>query len=340
MSLFIRADGNETIMTGHIMRCLSIAKAARSLGETPVFILADEGMLPLITAHGFETLCLHSKWNHLEAELDALSDIIKYRGVSTLMLDSYSVTKKYMQTLRGQVRLAYLDDLNAFTYPCDILVNYNHYAPLMNYPAQYAGTDTRLLLDCSYAPLREEFSNLPPFACAESVQRVLITTGGSDLYNMAGQLVHAIKTSAGLQHLVLEVVCGKLNPHAETLQRLALQYPSVTIHQNIETMAKLMQACDIAVTAGGSTLYELCACGTPSIFFTFADNQKFAKMAFADSLMLYAGDVRDGQEKCIKNIAAQVEHLSADFALRQSASLEMQQLVDGKGALRLAKELL
>jgi UDP-2,4-diacetamido-2,4,6-trideoxy-beta-L-altropyranose hydrolase len=340
MSLIIRVDGNNTIMTGHIMRCLSIAKAARSLGETPVFVLADEGMLPFITNHGFEALCLHSNWNHMEAELDTLSDIIKQHRVSTLLLDSYSVTEKYMQTLRGQVRLAYLDDLNAFTYPCDILVNYNHYAPLLNYPARYAGTDTHLLLDCSYTPLRDEFSGLSPFSCNEIVQRVLITTGGSDPYNMAGELVKAIKANPSLHHLALDIVCGKLNRHAEALRELAQHYPNITIHQDIKTMARLMQASDIAVTAGGSTLYELCACGTPSIFFTFADNQKFAKMAFAASLMLYAGDVRDGQEKCVKNITAHIEHLAADFALRQAVSLKMQQLVDGKGALRLAKELL
>lgn len=340
MKLYIRVDGNDTIMTGHTMRCLSIARAARAMGAAPVFIVADNTMLPLITQQGFESVCLHSAWNDLEAELDILLDVIKQRQLSTLLLDSYAVTAKYMKALREVTQLVYLDDLNAFTYPCDVLINYNHYAPLLGYETCYAGTQTRLLLDSAYAPLREEFRGLPAFTCAEKVRRVLITTGGSDPYNVAGQLVEHIKTAYATQHLALEVVCGRFNPNATVLQTLAQKYKDVTIHRDIQHMAELMQTCDVAVTAGGSTLYELCACGVPSIFFTFADNQNYAKMAFADSLMLYAGDVRKGIWECVDSIVTQLRCYAADLPLRQRVSRDMQQLVDGNGAMRLAKELL
>ena len=39
---YIRADGNEKIGMGHIMRCLTVADALRKQGEEVLFLTADE----------------------------------------------------------------------------------------------------------------------------------------------------------------------------------------------------------------------------------------------------------------------------------------------------------
>lgn len=49
-------------------------------------------------------------------------------------------------------------------------------------------------------------------------------------------------------------------------------------------MSELMQQCDMAVSAAGSTLYELCACGMPTITYVLADNQKLEKVLYVEKV--------------------------------------------------------
>ncbi len=339
MSLCCRVDGNAQIMSGHVMRCLAIAKAVRTLAEAPIFITADHEMDELIISQGFDVCCLNSNWDDLDSEVELLTNTLCTLRADTLLLDSYYVTPAYMECLRGVVRLAYMDDINRLHYPCDILINYNHYAPLLGYEHFYKSSETKLLLDCQYAPLREEFSSLPAFCCAQVVRKVLITTGSGDPYDVAGQLIERLKALPDTAHLDLHVVAGSFNPHLPRLLALAAKLPDVIIHQNVSAMSLLMRSCDIAISAGGSTLYELCACGVPCGFFAFADNQLRTKDAFADVCMLYAGDVRTGAENCIVRLVQCIQRYIHEPGLRQNYSNRMQTLVDGQGAMRLAKAL-
>ena len=74
--LYIRADMNEQIATGHIMRCLSIADALIVAGESVTFILADEQAVDLLKQRGYDAIVLHTEWNQMEKELPALSHVI------------------------------------------------------------------------------------------------------------------------------------------------------------------------------------------------------------------------------------------------------------------------
>ena len=117
---------------------------------------------------------------------------------------------------------------------------------------------------------------------------------------------------------------------------------------NVSDMASLMRNTDIAVTAGGTTLLELCAFGVPAVVFAMADNQmRQVKGLAAQGAILYAGSVGDATrdyvtqetEAVVKNIAEQMKRLLDDAALRQAFSNRMRTLVDGKGAERIARAL-
>lgn len=100
-----------------------------------------------------------------------------------------------------------------------------------------------------------------------------------------------------------------------------------------------MQAADLAVTAGGTTVYELCACGTPSVCYVLADNQLQNVQALTGAgLMLFGGDVREAGG--VVGMLRQIDRLLADAFLRAEMSRRMQQLVDGKGAARIAEAIL
>ena len=93
---YIRADANEWIGTGHVMRCLSIAKELRSHQEETVFLTADSYSSELISEHGFPFVCLSSVWNDLEQETEAMIQVIVKEKISRLLIDSYFVTKAYL----------------------------------------------------------------------------------------------------------------------------------------------------------------------------------------------------------------------------------------------------
>ena len=101
-----------------------------------------------------------------------------------------------------------------------------------------------------------------------------------------------------------------------------------------------MKQCDIAVTAAGSTVYELCACGVPSIIYTFADNQlAIARTVSEMGLLPWVGDVRENMKSCMDNIISEIENLKNDKGNRNRQSQNMTHLVDGKGCARIVKEI-
>ena len=335
--LYIRADGNSEIGTGHIMRCLSIANAVRQSGGDCIFITADKSLESLLAEQGFQIICLDSVWNDLDKETVKMERLIAERKIVRLLIDSYFVTSDYLNRLRSLTRIAYIDDLDVFRYPCDLLINYNIYAGKFNYPVRYP--DTMLLLGCKYVPLREEFQDLPAREIHSSAKSVLITTGGGDPYNVAGKLTERLKRDTSLCELNIHIVAGLFNSNLPLLRSLEENFPSVMIHRNVRHMSALMISCDIAISAGGSTLYELCSCGIPSTIFAWANNQLDAVATFSEGYMLGAGDYREDKAACLDKLVANIVRLSEDFSLRREVSANCRALVDGRGAERVAVAL-
>ncbi len=336
--LFFRADANSQIGSGHVMRCLAIANAAREKGIESTFIIADEEAKELIDNYEYPTICLSSTWNHLDDEIVELTSLIKELNINQLFVDSYFVTKVYLSKLKELIKIIYLDDINTFLYPVDVIINYNIYAKNYNYLNKYR--NTKLLLGCDYVPLRKEFQN-QRYIVREQVTNILITTGGTDSYNMSGNLLNTILYKSQYANTNFHVVVGNFNIHIDNLIDIQQKHSNVKLYKNIKYISKLMKESDLAITAGGSTLYELCACGVPSITFSFADNQIDGVVEFHNqNLIYYAGDVRDGINNCIHNIDAKIQELIANKRIRSELSMRMRNMVDGNGANRIIEHIL
>ena len=133
---------------------------------------------------------------------------------------------------------------------------------------------------------------------------------------------------------------GSFNIYTRELDILAEQYHNVVLHRNVTRMSELMMACDLAVSAGGSTLYELCACGIPTISFAFADNQLEGVHEFhKQDLIYYAGDVRSDLAYSLENIETGLDSLMNDRELREKLSYNMRMIVDGYGTDRIIKSI-
>lgn len=340
--LYIRVDGNEKIATGHIMRCLSIARELGRQGEDVVFILADDRPKDLISKYGFEIICLESVWDDMNQEIEKMVALIKERKISFLLIDSYFVTEEYLIELKRHTRIAYIDDIDRFVYPVDYLVNYNMYAKSLNYEKRYreAGLYTEFFLGCSYAPLRDEFKNVQRKVRRE-VNKIFVTTGGTDQYNVAGHFLERVKEYDWFETLKFKVIIGTFNKNREVLLEQWKYIHNVHLLTNVSNMAEYMKDCDVAIAAGGVTTYELCACGIPSIMYTLADNQlEIARAVSADGLMPWVGDVRNDLDMCIDRILEYLISYQNNYEKRKAISKKMQSCIDGMGCQRLTKVLL
>lgn len=334
----IRADANREIGLGHIMRCLSIADALKALGEQVCFITADDSAGELLKERGMEYHSLNSACDRLEEELEDLQAFLKDRKIRLLLIDTYQATEKYFLRLRNAVKTVYLDDLPRFAYPVDGIINYNIYGEDMPYREQAlreGQQPPKLWLGPSYAPLRQQFQGVA-YEIRPEVENVLITTGGSDKYNLAGKILQEVAKEPFQYH----VVSGVFNPHLPMLEEMAAQYPNIHIHKGVTDMAGLMKKCDAAITAGGSTMYELCAVGVPIICFSFVDNQELIVQNFYQKhLAVYGGNYRKEKEAFAGNVGRALKELSASRELRQELCRSCRQLTGGKGAVKIAEVL-
>lgn len=332
MKILFRADGNPQVASGHIMRCLSLADAFRDMGLTALFVTADDCFQDTIQKRGYGSIVLHTKYDRMEDELPVLLPLLKEHGPCCLLLDSYFVTPEYMAAIRPEVPLAYIDDLNMFDYPADLIINYTLYANKFDYPK-----NKNYLLGPQYALLRKEFQNVPRRRTAAQVKHVLLSTGGADWEHVALQCVQYLRKGPA-DGITYHVILGAMNQDMAEIERIADGCAHIVLHQNVSDMRSLMLQCDTAISAGGTTLFELCACGLPTVTYVLADNQLMNAVAFEKAgLMLYAGDIRNDS----RFAEHMFEHLKTlDYSLRRNMSERMQALVDGNGAIRLAEAIL
>lgn len=340
--ILFRADGNPEIGSGHVMRCLSIADAAKDQGLECRFAVADGSFSQTVRDRGFSCEVLGTDYRHMDAERDALARLLLRDGPAAMVVDSYFVTPEYLTWLGRFADVTYIDDLAAFAYPVKNLVNYNIYGPELDYEGLYkaAGVPApRLLLGPRYAPLRKQFQNIPPRVARRAAADILVSTGGADPEHMALRIARYLISWRPASRYVFHLVAGGMNPDVQALRQIAKKCPWMQLHENVQDMAALMCRCDLAIAAAGSTLYELCACGVPTITYAFADNQLLGMEAFEkQGMMQSAGDIRLLREP-EKAIMYELDELARDSAKRERMRQKMRALSAGDGANKILDAL-
>ncbi len=328
LKLAFRVDGSPASGMGHIMRCLSLAKEFRKNGDQALFISKEPVGIAKITNEGFPSVSFKGD------ELKAIIRISAIKNLDILIVDSYKVNRDYLYALKPHIPLLiYLDDLNQFENPAEIIINGNYAAERLGYSEPAFGC--LQLLGVQYNLIREEFKNLPRPAVKPKIERVLITMGGSDPPNFTGRLITTLRQDVAFDKIALEVVVGGGNQHYEQILELSRSYPRVVVHYNTQHLSKLMLQADVALSAGGSTLYELCACGTPTIGIKIAENQNHVLSELArDGYLINLGWYRDLDMNSFKNAIKMY-----NYAKRRETAAKMRQLIDSKGTGRVRKKI-
>ncbi len=331
-----RVDANEKIATGHLMRCMAIASQCMELGKECLFILAEDKETQRLREKGIPYVVLNSQWDDLEKELDILSELIQQKSLEWLVVDSYQVTTTYLSRLNQILPVLYVDDMGTEKYQVSALLHYGLHSQGFGLQNEYKGDGVKVLEGVRYIPLREEFLPEESGGCRE--KSILITTGGTDPFNITGKVILQCLCQESFAEYEFHAIIGSMNQYEEELQRIALHNPRIHLHKNVKNMSDYMRSCQMAVSAGGTTLFELCACGIPTVCFSFADNQEPGTQEMGRrNVMLYAGDAR--RESVENTIVKYLDGFLQEESLRQEYSKRMIQLVDGKGALRIAKAL-
>lgn len=340
--IFFCTDGNSIIGSGHIMRCLSIADAVREIGEDCVFLTTSNDMEDIINNRSYINIVLDDRYDELKSE--AVIKILDAFNSPTVFVDSYFVSAEYLNQLRiychnhGGI-LVYIDDLKSFAYPCDILINYQVHGSRKEYDTIYLGNKSpEFLIGMDYVPLRKQFMNLSPRIVRKKVNDILVSTGGADPEHVSMELVKQAK----LRDKVFHFVIGALNKDKLQIVKEAEDCTNIIIHENVSDMSKLMQTCDIAISAAGSTLYELCATQTPALSYVIADNQIQIADGFSlRKIIKNCGNVnQDGVKTVSKTLMKEVDALCESYVERESIAKKMKNVVDGFGAKRIVKRVL
>lgn len=280
---------------------------------------------------------------------------------SVILVDSYYVTDGYLESLRRFGTVVLLDDMGTKRYPVDAVINYNAPADPDTYKLLYERIDVeiensnpaqdnsdlkkedfggkmnrvKMFIGSRYAPIREQFLHRN-YEIREKVQSVLITTGGGDSENIAGKILDRLYDDTLEYHLIV----GQFNPHYRELKQLEDSRDNIMIHSNVTDMAGLMEACDLAITAGGSTIYELAALGVPFVCFSYAENQEaLTEYIGSRNIAGFAGAFHKAPEQTLEQMQNLFQVLVEDESLRRQYFDSERTLIDGQGAVRLAQAL-
>ena len=353
MNVIFRADANYNIGIGHVMRCLSIADSCRAKNFGVKFIIADHDAEFLIKNRGYEVEVLSSDYCKMDGELDLWS---KINHPDIIVIDSYFATPSYFLKVKKlyECPTVYIDDLYSRPYPVDILINYNAYGLDIDYDRIYsdAGIECpQLILGSTFAPLRQMFKGLQQKKQKETVENILIAAGGSDEFHLTSAFVETINNQNSL-NFTYHILLGALNQDKEEIRAKVSNNKNIVLHENVSDMKTLIQSMDIVVSAAGSTLYEICACGVPLITYILAENQISGAQAFEKlNLAVNVGDIRDItstkanasnvlRTDAITIILNAISDLSNNFELRKKVSMQMQKAIDGFGADRIVDAIL
>lgn len=312
MQIVFRTDASLQMGTGHVMRCLTLADALRVLGAQCHFISREHPghLSDLICQRGHSVTLLpadklmsatadapapepaHAAWLGCDWQIDArqTSAILAVMQPDWLVVDHYALDQRWEETLAPHYRkLIVVDDLADRPHRCDLLLDQN----LGRQPQDYAALVTahsQLLIGPHFALLRPEFAALRPYSLQRrqvepALRKLLITMGGVDLPNATGQVMQALKTCELPADCRIIVVMGLTAPWLQNVRELAAQMPwptEVVVHVN--DMARRMADSDLAIGAAGSTSWERCCLGLPTLMVVLAENQESGAGALGSAL--------------------------------------------------------
>ncbi|HIE84363.1 MAG TPA: UDP-2,4-diacetamido-2,4,6-trideoxy-beta-L-altropyranose hydrolase [Dehalococcoidia bacterium] len=311
-SVLIRTDSSIGIGTGHVMRCLTLADALKSVGIEVLFVCRKQvgHLAELIESRGHEVRLLqapesehndkheHKPLSEIDQQKDAEETIQALHGLKPgwIVVDHYGLDALWHRSLRMIARkILVIDDLANRALDCDVLLDQNYYQDPSARYKNFVDTKAICLLGPNYAMLRPEFVQAidrDHIRVRTKLERILVFLGGADATNETKKAILAMDQLVG-HKFEADVIVGAVNPHTSEIKQLCDQRAYTTFYQDVGNIAELMGKADLAIGAGGSTILERCYLKLPSLVMVLAKNQSesvadLARVGALESLGWYA----------------------------------------------------
>ena len=322
MGVVILTEGGKSFGFGHAARCSSIYQAFIKRNISPKFIInGDESVKSILDGVDFKIY----NW---------VNDISFLKQQDIVIIDSYLANFEIYEEISKEVSLSvYLDDNKRLNYPKGIVVNGLINASYLNYPRN---DEVKYLLGSKFTPLRADFWNVNEFIINEKIENILITMGGNDLRNLTPKILELLNIN--FPNLKKKVIIADSFENVSEIEALKNDSVELIYSPNSNEMLNSMFSVDLAISASGQTLYELACIGVPTIAIGIIDNQKDNIKNWCESGFIeYAGCWDD--ESLLNNILQKIDFLK-NKNLRNDKKLIGIRTIDGKGSLRIVKEIL
>ncbi|THF63122.1 UDP-2,4-diacetamido-2,4,6-trideoxy-beta-L-altropyranose hydrolase [Pseudothauera nasutitermitis] len=368
MQFAFRTDASLQIGTGHVMRCLTLADALTERGAYCHFICREHpgNLIELIRSKGHivhtlpppaartgslatEQTATHPNLAHghwlgapQAQDAEACAPILAAQRPNWLIVDHYALEIHWEQALRNCCpHLMVIDDLADRHHQCDLLLDQNLGRQAVDYESLVPEHCT-VLTGPRYALLRPEFAALREASlsrrAAPRLRRLLISMGGVDGPNATSMVLQALQVCSLPSDCEITVVMGSKALWLEQVQEIAKGMPWPTqVLVNVADMGLLMTNSDLSIGAAGSTSWERCCLGLPSIVLVLAENQRFIsselnRTGAAKTIILEAGTLAS-QLKLV------IDSYRTPARLRESAQIAAS-ICDGSGTERVGRILL
>lgn len=327
MLCVIRVDSSIKIGSGHVMRCITLAKKLQKNAGYDVHFICRElegNIIDVIAQNGFKVhrlpisnkkddrLTGYAEWLTVSQDEDAEDTIaiiidifekeINYKKVARLVIDSYAIDEQWENLLRPYTKEIFvIDDLANRKHNCDYLLDQNSY---LNREHRYDGLvpkGCQLYLGHKYALLRDEFEEVKKSMRKRDghIRNIFVFYGGSDLTNETMKALQAMEMLGDrMNNIFINVIVGGSNPHKDDIRSFCEKYHNMRYYCQVNNIAQFMADADLALGAGGSTTWERLYLELPTIVTCIADNQRqlsedCAKQGFIHYLGEYSAVTSD-----------------------------------------------
>lgn len=310
---------------GHITRMLSIYQAFEERKVRPKFIVnGDESILDIIKGTQWAIYDWINETDRLLREI-VNSDLV--------IVDSYlAPLEVYLEITKTVNKTFYYDDFNRLNYPSGIVINGNIHSVDLDYPKN---ANLEYLLGTKYLPLRREFWDIPEKSVKRDVETVMVTFGGDDFRNMTPVVMEFLTNNYPKWYK--KVIVGRGFKNLNDIEKRIDKKTDLIFNADAKIMLDTMLKSDIAISAGGQTLYELARVGVPTVPILVAENQKgnvegFIKNGFFDRYFKWSD--HDIAEK----IGSYLKVLE-DYETRKLISKKGRELIGGNGSRNIVEKI-
>jgi len=351
MRVVFRVDSSLEIGTGHVMRCLTLGEYLRNNGVDVSFICRKHSgnLISKVISKGFHIFELelldspindhtlfHSHWLGVTQQQDAeqSKDILKKLKPDWLVVDHYALDHEWESELKNlSNKLMVIDDLADRKHNCDMLLdqtfgrNEEHYKELVPKSCE-------VLIGAEYSLLRPDFSTWRPYSLKKRInptfKTLLIALGGVDAENHTEDILIRLMNCTLPKDIKVTIVLGRLAPHLQGVKtRVKKLNYEAEIKVDIENMAEVMANSDLAIGAAGSSTWERCCMGLPTIQVILAKNQVFLAESLAKIDAAVIIDEPNTLESLINNSFSWMHHVS----------ISSSKITDGTGACKVGDQM-